>query len=71
MLDFRQKERGGLIDVADLEAALTAIDYTLKPLDIVMLQTDTDKLWGEKEYFDAGSGLGESPPSGSAIVASR
>jgi kynurenine formamidase len=58
VLDFRHKERGALIDVNDLEAALDRIGYTLKPLDIVMLQTDTDKLWGRKEYFDAGSGLG-------------
>ena len=58
VLDFRHKERGALIDVSDLEAALDRIGYTLKPLDIVMLQTDTDKLWGRKEYFDAGSGLG-------------
>jgi kynurenine formamidase len=57
VLDFRSKPKGGLIAVADLQAELRRIDYTLKPLDIVLLQTGADKLWGTKEYFDAGAGL--------------
>ena len=58
VLDFRTKERGALLEVEDLEAELSRIGYTLKPLDIVLLHTGTDKLWGKAEYFDAGSGLG-------------
>jgi kynurenine formamidase len=58
VLDFRHKERGGLITVEDLQQALAYIAYALKPRDIVLLHTGTDKLWGTKEYFDGGSGLG-------------
>src|SRR5690606_29481821 len=29
----------------------------LNKLDIVMLWTDTDKLWGDADYFNAGAGL--------------
>ena len=57
VLDMRHKERGGLITVEDVQQALAKIDYTLKPGDIVMIQTDADKLWGQAEYFNAGSGM--------------
>ena len=56
-LDFRHIEQGGRISEHDVKAALSAINYTLKPLDIVMVWTDTDKLWGKQEYFAAGAGL--------------
>ena len=57
VLDMRHKENGGLIDVDDLQQALAKINYTLKPFDIVMIQTDADKLWGQAEYFNAGAGV--------------
>ena len=57
LLDMRHKPQGGLIETADLQAALTKIDYTLNPGDIVLIQTDTDKLWGKAEYFAAGAGV--------------
>lgn len=56
-LDFRHIEKGGVITVADIQQALRKIDYTLKPFDIVMIWTDTDKLWGDAEYFNSGAGL--------------
>jgi kynurenine formamidase len=56
-LDFRHIEKGGVITIDDLKAALKKIKYTLKPYDIVMLWTDTDKLWGQAEYFNSGAGL--------------
>ncbi len=34
-----------------------ASGYTLKPLDIVMIQTGADKYWGKAEYFEAGCGM--------------
>lgn len=58
VLDMRHKPRGSLINVDDLRAALDKISYQIKPWDIVMIQTDADKLWGESEYFDAGCGMG-------------
>ncbi|MEM7116704.1 MAG: cyclase family protein [Chloroflexota bacterium] len=57
VLDMRHKPRGGLIGTEDVIAALDKINYALKPFDIVMIQTDADKLWGEAAYFTAGSGM--------------
>jgi kynurenine formamidase len=57
VLDMRHKAPGDLITVADLGAALARIDYRLRPLDIVLLQTGADKRLGGPEYF-AQPGLG-------------
>jgi len=57
MLDMRHMPRGGLIMTEDLQEALAKIDYTLKPGDIVLIQTGADKLWGQAEYFAAGAGV--------------
>jgi kynurenine formamidase len=51
VLDLRHKEAGDRISVADLEGCLADIEYTLKPLDIVMLMTGCDKRLGSSEYF--------------------
>lgn len=51
VLDVREKEPGSMIEVADLEAALAAIDYTLKPRDIVMLQTGADTRLDSPAYY--------------------
>jgi kynurenine formamidase len=40
VLDFSWMAAGQVIMAADLEAALTKIDYTLKPGDIVLIRTD-------------------------------
>ena len=57
VLDMRHKPQGGLINTEDVQAALAKIDYRLKPGDIVLIQTDADKLWGKPEYFAAGAGV--------------
>ncbi len=57
MLDMRHMPQGGLITTQDLQEALDKIDYTLKPGDIVLIQTGADKLWGQAEYFAAGAGV--------------
>ncbi len=57
VLDMRHKEQGGLISTEDVQAALTKINYTLKAKDIVLIQTDTDKMWGKAEYFNSGAGV--------------
>jgi kynurenine formamidase len=46
VLDFRHKEKGAGITVADVEGALDKIEYTLKEKDIVLIQT------GASEYND-------------------
>jgi kynurenine formamidase len=57
VLDMRHKPNGAAITVKDLKDALKKINYEIKPLDIVLLHTGTDKYWGKKNYFDMGSGL--------------
>jgi len=57
VLDLRWKERGGRITAADLQDALLAIRYTIKPQDIVLIQTGSDALWGTPEYPLAGAGM--------------
>jgi kynurenine formamidase len=52
VLDVRHKRPGERIEVQDLESALTAISYALKPLDIVMVMTGRDQHLGTREYFD-------------------
>jgi len=56
-LDVRHKQAGAEITVADLEAALRAIAYQLRPRDIVLLHTGADKRLHSPEYF-AQPGLG-------------
>lgn len=51
VLDMRHKPAGEEITIADLRTALDHIGYTLKPLDIVLLQTGADKRIDSREYF--------------------
>jgi kynurenine formamidase len=57
VLDVRHKAAGDFITVADLQAALAAIDYQLRPCDIVLMHTGADKRLGSPDYF-AQPGLG-------------
>ncbi len=56
-LDFRHKADGEEITVEDLKQALAVIDYSLKPGDIVLLQTGADARLESKAYFQQ-PGLG-------------
>ena len=56
-LDFRQKKDGGRISVEDLDRELMRIDYHIKPLDIVLIQTGADQFWGTREYLVKGAGM--------------
>jgi kynurenine formamidase len=57
VLDLRHKEKGDGISVADLEAALDRIDYTLKPLDIVLFMTGAGAYQTEQRYLTDHPGL--------------
>jgi kynurenine formamidase len=57
VLDMRDKEDGAAVDVADVQSALTKIGYTLKPLDIVLIETGGDRRLGTREYFTRGIGV--------------
>jgi len=58
VLDMRYKPKGSVITVEDVKEGLKKINYEIKPFDIVLIETGADKLWGKKEYFDAGCGMG-------------
>jgi kynurenine formamidase len=57
VLDVRHKAPGDFITVDELRAALDRIEYRLRPLDIVLLQTGADKRLGSPAYFEQ-PGLG-------------
>ena len=57
LLDFRHKGDGERITAAEVEAELHRIDHTLKPLDIVLVQTGAEDAWGSPEYMVRGAGM--------------
>ncbi len=57
LLDFRHKTDGERITAKDVEAELARIDYELKPLDIVLVQTGADAAWGTESYLVKGAGM--------------
>jgi kynurenine formamidase len=57
ILDFRHKADGERITAKDVQKALDAIRYDLKPLDIVLVQTGADAVWGTPEYLTKGPGM--------------
>ena len=57
-LDFRSFEDGYVATAADEEAELKRIDYELKPLDIVLVNTSAGARYGEEAYVASGCGMG-------------
>lgn len=57
LLDFRHKADGDRITVNDLQKELERIQYVIKPLDIVLIQTGADKVWGTPQYLVTGAGM--------------
>ncbi|MFP4037126.1 MAG: cyclase family protein [Desulfobacteraceae bacterium] len=57
VLDFSSKRDGERITVSDLEAELSRIGYSIKPLDIVLVRTGADSRWGTAEYMVSGAGM--------------
>lgn len=51
VLDCSDKGVGEVICQEDIKKALGKIEYKIKPFDIVLIHTGTDKLWGTKKYF--------------------
>lgn len=56
-LDFRDKPDGYKISAKDVQDYLAKINYTLKPGNIVLLNTSAGDRWGTKEYLVAGAGV--------------
>lgn len=57
ILDFRHKSAGEGIRVADIQAELTRIRYTIKPLDIVLIQTGAGAYQDESRYLTDHCGM--------------
>jgi kynurenine formamidase len=49
------KGEGDAIQVEDVQTALAEINYTLQPLDIVLIHTGNDRLLGTPAYFTHGT----------------
>ncbi len=63
VLDFRLKPVGAAITVDDVKTALSRIGYTLKPLDIVLIQTGASRINTQPSYLTDHCGM-----SGEATV---
>ena len=58
-LDFRHFPHGYVARVADVQAELKRIGHTLKPLEIVLVNTAAGVRYGEDDYVDSGCGVGK------------
>jgi kynurenine formamidase len=56
-LNLNHKQSGEFITVEDIQVALEQAHHQLKALDIVLLWTGTDRLWGKREYFSDAPGM--------------
>ena len=57
-LDFRNKPDGYLCKADDVKRELDRIGYTLKPLDIVLVNTAAGTAYGQPNFIDKGCGMG-------------
>jgi kynurenine formamidase len=57
-LDFRHFPDGYVATAADVQAELARIGHTLKPLEIVVVNTAAGLRYGEDDYVDRGCGMG-------------
>lgn len=51
VLDMRHKKPSEAITDKDIQEALSRISYRIKAFDIVLIRTDSDKLWPSREYY--------------------
>jgi len=57
-LDFRTLADGHVVSAAEVAAELARIGHTLKPLDIVLVNTKTSEMLGTDRYMSTGIGMG-------------
>jgi kynurenine formamidase len=57
-LDFRAFPDGYVATAADVEAELKRIGHTLKPLEIVVVNTSAGAKYGRPDYVPSGCGMG-------------
>lgn len=59
VVDFRDKPDGYKVEPKDFEEYFKHIGCTLKPGDIVLVNTGASKKWGTKAYLSSGCGMGK------------
>jgi len=57
-LDFRARRDGDVVTAQDVEAELKRIGHTLRPLEIVVVNTRAGSAYGRPDYVSAGAGMG-------------
>ena len=57
-LDFRHLPDGYVVRSSDIETELQRIGHSLRPLDIVVVNTAAAARYGQADYLDRGCGLG-------------
>jgi len=57
-LDFREKPDGHVVSAAEIEEELDRIGHTLKPLDIVVVNTAAGARYGKDDFLLKGCGMG-------------
>jgi kynurenine formamidase len=57
-LDFRHFDDGYVVTAEDVAEELRRIDYTLSPLDIVLVNTRAGSRYGCADYVESGCGMG-------------
>jgi kynurenine formamidase len=57
-LDFRGLPDGYVVTARDVEAELERIGHTLRPLEIVVVNTRAGSAYGKPDYVAAGAGMG-------------
>ncbi|MDA9470711.1 cyclase family protein [Enterococcus sp. 5H] len=58
VVDFTHKPDGSAATIEDFKNEFKRLDYTLKPGDIVLVNTGASKKWGTVEYLSSGCGMG-------------
>src|SRR5690625_1946587 len=57
-LDYRRFPDGCVVTAADVEEELERIEHTLKPLEIVVINTRAGSRYGHDDYVNSGCGMG-------------
>jgi len=56
-LDMTHKDEGDPVTVRDIEKELERINYSIKPMDIVLIYTGRDRFYGQPDYIFKGCGV--------------
>ena len=57
VLDIRHVDTNSSATLDDVQSAMTSIGHTLSPGEIVLIRTDNDQKWGQRDYFSSGPGV--------------